>query len=160
MQDHLTRRGDAAPDECLNPHVETYCWHHHGWECASIGSVADARKLTRGQAAAFFANETTGYLPNVRVWKRYVRPLTRQNAWECDGRDAAIDRYSYDHDCEYEDAGAEVPEIVPRDYRPDGDTPVWEFVHRAHPEAIPVWVCGEKGTPAPHVPQKPVALVD
>ena len=30
--------------------------------------------------------------------------------------------------------------------------PTWQFVHRSHPQAIPVWICGFKGYAPPVVP--------
>lgn len=138
-----------TPQDVLNPHVWTYCWHHAGWECASEFSVADARTTSRGRAAGLFANEMGGRLPDVRVWKRYVRPWTRQDAWEYDGHE----RWARAHDVEDDEA----PEWAPDDWEANGDGPVWEFVHRDHPDAVPVWICGAKGSPAPQNPRRRVS---
>lgn len=147
MYDDGTRRAGASPTDLLNADVEFYVWHPDGWECATLGSVSDARKRTRGQAAAFFANETGDWMPGVRVWKRYVRPLTRQDAWDGDGRD----RYEDLHEMEFDTA----PAIVPDDWEADPESdPVWTFVHRDDPDAIPVWICAEKGSRPPQQPRK------
>jgi hypothetical protein len=141
MHDKLTRREGASPADLLNPDVEYYVWHQDGWECGCLGSVSDARKRTRGQAAAFFANEAGAWMPSVRVWKRYVRPLTRQDAWDNDGQ------------LEFDTA----PAVVPDDWEADENDGVWTFVHRDHPDAIPAWICGEKGSRPPYSPRKATA---
>lgn len=140
------------PTDLLIRHVEDCCWAATGWEDAAWGSVRDARTVTRGKAAAAFSSETTGYLPDVRVWKRYIRLWTYQDAWEYSGRERAVDDYSYDHDVDYAIADQRVPELAPRDYEPNEGTPAWEFVHASDPDAIPVWVCGVKGDRAPTRP--------
>jgi hypothetical protein len=135
----------ATRTQPVNPDVESYCWHENGWECAAEGSVRDARKVTRGRAAAFFARETCGYLPDVRVWKRYVRPLTHQDAWDYSGRDRWCWRNEADDDG---------PASPPEGWEPDWECdPVWEFVHRSHSDAIPVWICAEKGSKPPQDPR-------
>lgn len=151
----LTRCADAAlierkqpsPDDVLNGDVDFYVWHPDGWECGTLGSVSDARKHTRGQAAAFFANEAGERFSDVRTWKRYVCALTRQYAWDEGGRD----RYEDQHDLDFDTA----PERVPDDWEADpDDDPVWVLVRRDHPDAIPVWICGEKGSRPPHAPRR------
>ena len=129
-----------------NADVESYCWHPDGWECAAEGSVRDARKVTRGKAAAFFAREASwGDIRLVRVWKRYVRPWTRQDQWDYSGRE----RWEYRNEVD------ESPDHPPADWQPDWESdPVWEFVHRDHPDAIPVWVCGQKGDKPPSSPAR------
>jgi hypothetical protein len=138
--------------EPLNPDVDSYCWANGGWEDAAWGSVQDARttSTTRGQAAMVFARET-GHFPDVRVWKRYVRPLTRIDAWE----DSGQDRWEQDHGLGH----MEGPENPPDLYEPTEATPVWEIVHRTHPEAIPVWICGVKGDNPPESPEPPDSKV-
>jgi hypothetical protein len=140
---------ERLPTDPISPNVEFWCWDPVNWEDACEGSVRDARKVTRRKAAAFFASESTGYLPDVRVWKRYVRAWTRQDGWDYSGREHAVDDYQYDHDCEYEEADVKVPQAPPNDWQPDESVPVWEFVHRNHPAAIPVWICGVKGDRPP-----------
>jgi hypothetical protein len=146
---------EAQPDDLLVKDVGWLCWSASGWEDAAEGSVHDARRVTRGQAAAAFARDTTGYLPEVRVWKRYARLWTRQDAWDYAGRDRAVDDYSYDHDCEYDEADAKVPETVPADWDPPEGTPCWEFVTRDAAGAIPVWICACKGDQPPDDPHRP-----
>jgi hypothetical protein len=145
MHDDLTRRPSASPADLLSTDVESSVWHEDGWECGALGSVSDARKRTRGQAAACFAHEI-GDFRSVRVWKRYIRSLTRQDAWENRGRE----RYEETHELEFDTA----PELVPDDWDADEEDEVWCFVHRNHPGAIPVWICGEKGSRPPHAPRK------
>ncbi|MEJ7783390.1 MAG: hypothetical protein WKF96_01215 [Solirubrobacteraceae bacterium] len=122
--------------EPVNDDVDTYCWSAHGWECAGEGSVADARRESRGKAAAFFAREV-GDIRDVCAWKRYVRPFTLAECWEwyCDERGERDERLS-----------------VPNGWYPGEGTPVWEFVRPDHPEAIPVWICGIKGDTPPMKP--------
>ncbi len=122
---------------------EWCCWAASGWEDALEGSVRDARRVTRIKAHADFAREAGEPFPEVRVWKRYIRPWTRddryvwwvenrtENGWDDiestdtpDGWDATV--VEYDESC-----------------------PSWEFVHKAHPAAIPAWICGFKGDDAP-----------
>lgn len=138
---------DRSPWAVTNPNVDSYCWHPDGWECAAEGSIRDARKVTRGQAAAWFAREVAyGDIRLVRVWKRYVRPLARQDQWDYSGRE----RWEWQNETD------ESPDRPPVDWQPDweeGD-PVWEFVHKDHPDAVPVWVCGEKGDRAPLRPSR------
>jgi hypothetical protein len=134
----------ARPTDVLNGDVNSYVWSNDGWEFAAEGSVCDAQRYSRGQAAAFFAAEI-GHFPSVRVWKRYVLPLTRQDAWEYEGAERWADR----NDRDWEDA----PDEVPANWEFDEDAPVWRFVHREAPGAIPVWVCGEKGSRPPENPR-------
>jgi hypothetical protein len=150
------------PDAPCAPNVDWYCWATGSWEDAAEGSVRDARTCTRGQAAAAFSRETTGYLPEVRVWKRYVRPLTRQDVWDGPGKDRWVDRREAGLISKRALAGKpddpipslgelhnEAPDEPPTDWDPDDYDPVWEFVHRSHPDAIPVWICGFKGDTPP-----------
>ena len=132
------------PTEVVNPHVDSYCWHPDGWEAAGEFTVHDARKTTRGKAAAMFAREFYGDITAVRVWKRYVRQWTRQDVWDYEGRDQWEQRNELDYD-----AGPEEP---PANWQPDEESPVWEFVRRDHPDAVPVWICGVKGDRAPQNP--------
>lgn len=131
----------TSPNDILNGDVDSYVWSGDGWECAVEGSVRDARSYTRGQAAAAFANEIGDLMTSVIVWKRYVLPLTRQDAWEYEG----ADRWADLNDRDWEEA----PDIVPDDWEFDEDTPVWQIVHRTHPRAIPVWICAEEGSSCP-----------
>jgi hypothetical protein len=167
----------TAPGDPINPDVNSYCWHEDGWEAAGEWSVQDARHTTRGQAAARFASgDYFGDIRMVRAWKRYVRPLTRQDAWDYSGADREVDRLMCREGIDVKwqedrkgqpdewvyvkaDTGERVPKpLVPReppaDWQPDpeGD-PVWEFVHRSHPDAIPVWICAERGSSVPDNPQ-------
>lgn len=130
-----------ASDEPINPDVESYCWAADGWENAAWGSVQDARAKTRGKAAAFYASETGCAWTEVHVWKRYVRPLTRAEGWEY-----GFDRWANCNDVELEDA----PDDPPPNWEPDEYIPVWQFISRDHPEAIPVWICGTDAAPPPH----------
>lgn len=172
----LAGKNEPRPTDPVSPDVEWYCWSPHGWESAGEGSVRDASKTTRGQAAAFFAREI-GDLRDVRVWKRYVRPLTRQDVWDDYGQDRYADRLMDEqgiepvavHDVDtgavvdwaYANADTgqpveepHIPTEPPVDWQPDEYDPTWMFVHRSHPDAIPVWVCGCKGDEPPTNPQK------
>lgn len=154
----MTTQAVRSPQDIVSPDVEWYCWAADGWESAGEGSVRDASKTTRGQAAAFFAQETTGHLPDVRVWKRYVERFTRQDVWEGPGKDRWVDH----RERELVAAGKHVPSLgelharapaePPEDWQPDEYDAVWRFVHRSYPGAIAVWVCGVKGDKPPDDP--------
>lgn len=137
--------------EPLQTDVDSYCWHPDGWEDGTWGSIQDARKTTRGEARACYAREIGEDFRDVGVWRRRVRSLTRIEAWEDHGRDQWAERFGGDED--------EGPDLPPDSWEPDpeGD-PAWEFVYKAHPEAIPVWVCGPPGRP-PHDPRPTDPLV-
>jgi hypothetical protein len=135
--------------------VEWCCWAASGWEDAGEGSVRDARTTTRGQAAAFYSTEATGDICDVRVWKRYIRPFTRDEIWAGPGRDRWVDRRQATTRCTFSQAIAGCPESPPEGWQPDEYDPSWGFVHRSHPEAIPVWVCGFKGDEPPENPSRP-----
>lgn len=136
------RMSARKPPEHIN---DWFVWSANGgWDDASYGSVQDARHTTRGKAAALVARESTGHLPDVRVWKRYIWVYDRQDAWDEAGRE----RWADARDVEWEDA----PTVAPDDWQPDEGTPAWEFVHRSHPLAVPVWVCGFKGDRPPQNP--------
>lgn len=147
--------------DIVSPDVEWYAWSNDGWESAGEGSVRDASKTTRGQAAAFFARESAyGDIRGVRVWKRYVLPFTRQDVWEGPGRDRWVDKQDWDH---FHATGdhlplgplfEQAPTEPPADWQPDEYDPVWMFVHRSHPGAIPVWICGVKGDEPPTDPKR------
>lgn len=123
------------------------CWAADGWENAACeGTVRDATTTTRGQAAAAVARETGEPLTNVRVWKRYIRPLSRQEIWDYYGRE----RWAYRHDLDLDDEG---PESPPDDWQPDEYDPSWVFVHRSHPEALAAWIVGWKGDDPPENPR-------
>lgn len=144
-----------SPKDLVSPDVEWYCWAADGWDSAGEGSVRDATTTTRGQAAAFFARETTGRLIDVRVWKRYVDRFTRQDVWDGPGKDRWVDRRERD----MRDAGEHVPALgelfklapdePPADWQPDEYDAVWRFVPRDYPGAVAVWVCGVKGDNPP-----------
>lgn len=141
------------------------CWHEDGWECAGEWSMQDATKVTRGKAHAKAAREI-GLWADVAVWKRYIRILTRQESFEYSAMERVIDRWIDNHepplrlndDLKYvlpDGTICEPPkslEVVPDDWRPDEDDPVWEFVHRSHPDAMPYWVVGERGSKPPPNP--------
>lgn len=153
----MSIRTDQKPTDLLCADVDYLVWSASGWwDDASLGSVQDARNRTRGKAAAYFASETTGYLPDVRVWKRHIRLWTRQDAWDYSGRDRAVDDYEIDHKCSHEDADKAVPSVVPGDYNPSESTPSWEFVHRSVKGAIPAWICGVRDDDPPQNPAAPL----
>lgn len=128
------------PATDLNP--EWCCWAADGWENALEGSVRDARTVTRAQAQSAFAREACEGWIGVRVWKRYIRALTKQERWEWH-----VERRSEDVDSE--------PEMAPEEWDPqyDEEIPSWEFVHRSHPDATPVWICGFKDDRPPENPR-------
>ena len=158
-------------DRPVNDYIDSYVWHHEGWENAGEHSVQTARRTTRGQAASLFAHyDHDGDITQVSVWKRWVRPMTFADVWDFCGAERWEDRYRDEHGIDSRKVGGvwldfdvdtnepvsfEVPALPPDDWEPDpeGD-PVWQFVHRSHPEAVPVWICGERGTPAPQNPTK------
>ena len=112
------------------------CWHPEGWEEAAEWSMADAETHTRGEAHAAAAHDL-GWT-EVRVWKRYVRFLTRQEVWFVSRGDSP----------------------VPDDWQPDEYSPVWEFVPRTHPDARPYWVVGARGDEPPPSPRPPTVRGD
>ena len=121
---------------------EWCCWAADGWGNAGEGSVRDARRFTRAQAQSFFAREASEGWVGVRVWKRYLRPCSRQEQWE----------WHVETNSGWDDE----PETPPESFDPTWheDNPSWTFVHRSHPEAVPVWICGFKGDRPPHNPPK------
>ncbi len=134
------------PSDPVNDYIDSYAWAASGWEDAAEGTIREVEHATRGQAAAYFARELGESITNVRVWKRYVRPMTRQDSWdECGGREGWEERRELDFD--------EGPAEPPSEWQPDEYAAVWEFVHRSHPDAIAVWVCGSKGDPPPQNPR-------
>ncbi len=174
---------ERKPSDPVNDYVDSYAWCCTGWEDAAEGSIREVEHATRGQAAAWFARELGESITGVSVWKRYLRPLTRAEVWD----DYGADRVSGDlidargvmckHDPArgeglaafwYEDeAGREVPEAEfappaepPSDWEPDEYDPVWQFVHRSHPDAIAVWVCAVKGDDPPPNPKAKVVTLD
>ena len=131
---------------------EWCCWAASGWEDALEGSVRDARRVTRAKAHTFFTNESGEPWAEIRVWKRYIRPLSRDDLyfWWVENRT--------EDGWEAHDARGLAPDEVPADWdqtvvKYDESCPSWEFVHRSHPEAIPVWVCGFKVDDPPHNPE-------
>lgn len=124
-----------------NPFDEIWpCWHAGGWELASEWSVQDATRVTRAKARAAAAYDH--YWVEIGVWKRYIRVLTMQERWEwwVEGTDEGWDGH---------------PEVVPSGwYTDDEDCPTWEFVHRSHPEAWPVWIVGLAENGAPMKPMR------
>ena len=130
---------------------EWCCWAVGGWEDAYEGSVRDARRFTRSQAHAEFARSAGEPWINVRVWTRYIRPLGRQELyeWWVENRTEG-----WDDDGPGDDV---YPPVVPDGWDEYDATsyeycPTWQFVHRSHPQAIPVWICGFKGYAPPVVP--------
>jgi hypothetical protein len=127
-----------------NPFDEVWpCWHPEGWECAAEWSMHDASRVSRGEARAAAAGDL-GWTGS-RVWKRYIRVLDRDDHWEWWVESRA-------------DGGwEEHPDTPPDDWEPDRfdeSMPAWEFVHRSHPEAWPVWVVGEDTDAPPHKPMR------
>lgn len=142
---NLRTRVERQPSDPVNPYVDSYCWHPDDWEMASEYSVQPADTTTRGQAASYFSKFGPGHLPDVGVWKRYVQPLTRQDVWDDYGRERWEERHDLGDD--------EGPAAPPSEWEPDEYDPVWRFVHRSHPDAIAVWVCGIKGDDPPADPR-------
>lgn len=126
----------TTPEELASPHVDDYCWHPDGWECAWEGSVQAAATVTRGQAGAGFASLAGEVITHVRVWKRYVERFTVRDCWEW-----------------YATASLGEPDRpMPDGWQPQEDAPVWRFVPRDHPGAVAVWVCGMVGDEPPEKP--------
>lgn len=162
----------ADPSEPLVRFVGDCVWAADGdWECAFMGSVADARKITRSQAAAYFASETGERFTDIRVWKRHMLLLTRQDVWDYSGQGRYADRLMERDGVETKwqehrqgrpdewiyvnaDTGEEVAEPVvpdepPPDWEPSEYEPSWTFCDKSREHAIPVWICGFKGDLAP-----------
>lgn len=141
-------------DERVSPFRDLWpCWSSEGWEAAAEWSVQDATKVTRAQAHAAATPDFDW--TEVGVWKRYIRTFTRQ------------ERYEWWVESRTDEGWEGVPEggvpgrpDVPPDnwdekvVMYDEDAPQWEFVHRSHPEAWPVWVVGELRLGAPHNPDR------
>jgi hypothetical protein len=138
-----------SPDDCY--------WAATGWEDAGECSVQSAEGRTRAQAAEAFRFDPGVAFTDVRVWKRYIRPFTRQDQWEeylighvgCVRRDdgtfvEAVPRVGESAD--------EFPAEPPRDWSAHEGVACWEFVHRSTPGAWPVWVCGFRGDEPPTNP--------
>lgn len=144
----------TATNRYASPHPNDWCWAADGWENACYGSVQDARTTTRGKAAAFYASEAGEHLTDVRVWKRYAVPLSHQDVWDDHGDDewawGLHERYAPDQD------EPPCPDHPPDGWEPDLERhPAWMLVHRTHPNAIPIWICGPKGTDPPRQPKAP-----
>ena len=127
---------------------EWCCWAASGWEDALEGSVRDARRVTRAAAQTFYAREAGEPWADIRVWKRYIRPLPRADlyVWWVENRSEG--------EWEAHDARGLGPHEVPDDWDEsvldfEDWCPRWEFVHCSHSEAIPVWVCGFRREPTP-----------
>ena len=104
--------------------VDDLAWHSKDWELAGEGSVSDARTRTRGQAVSRYVSTAySGCWTDVGAWKRHLRFLTLKERWE----------HEYD--------GSALP---PDGWYPSEYTPAWAFCARTHPEAIPVWIVGER----------------
>lgn len=132
--------GDLAESDCWP------CWHAKGWEQAHEYSMVDASDgTTRAEAKARSVGEI-GSWTEIGVWKRHVRFLTRQEAWERFAMNAP---------------GAEdwPWSVVPDDWRPTEDDMVWEFVHRLDSDGRPYWVVGLIADGPPPRLIKPVAAV-
>ncbi len=124
-----------APTDIASPHVEDYYWAASDWEYAGESTVHDARTTTRAQAAAAFTYNGHAFI-EVRVWKRYVERFTIRECWEW-----------------YATASLGEPDKpMPDGWEPQEHAPVWRFVPRDHPTAIPVWVCGVVGDQPPEKP--------
>ena len=135
MSDAQQKPGQSTGHAVASPYVEDYCWHPDGWECAGESSVRDARTTTRAEAAAAFAFNGHDFI-EVRVWKRYIERFTIRGCWEW-----------------YATASLGEPgKPMPDGWQPQEDAPVWRFVARGYPGAIPVWVCGAKGDEPPAKP--------
>lgn len=132
-------------DATMDFDVEWCCWAQDGWENACEGSVRAARHTARHTAHSDFARTSGEPWPNVRVWKRYVRPLDRQERYEWWVESCTNDGWDGN------------PETPPDEWEPGDleDEPTWQFVHRSHPAAIPVWICGFKGDDPPTDPLEP-----
>lgn len=120
-------------------YVESCCWHADGWECATEFSVQDATKVTRAEACARFARDVGELWIDVGVWKRYIRPLDRQELYEW-----WVERNDWRDD---ESGGGwdAHPDLAPDDWTPpewDEEMPSWQFCAANHPDAHPAWICG------------------
>lgn len=143
---------NLSPDECV--------WATSGWENASLGSVQDATDVTRGQAAARFARECGEHITDIRVWTRYLRMWDLQDAWD-DYAFGGDDRWECSRMADEarqtqglpDGADVEPPKTPPAGWEPPEGTPCWEFVHRTHPQAIRVWICGFTDDTPPHNPK-------
>lgn len=123
-------------------------WDPDGWESAAEWSVRDARIVTRGQAHAAATYDYDWV--EIGVWKRYLRPLSRQDQWEHHAEERG---WTEDDPDGPDGAEREMPETAPADWQADDDVPVWEFCLRGHVEAIPVWIVGCKDRRHPHKPR-------
>lgn len=118
-------------------------------------AVRDARTVSRDKARADFARWNGEPWIEARVWKRYLRPLSRQEKyeWWVESRT----------DEGWEGLPADGhPAVAPENWNEDlvtydEDAPQWQFVHRSHPEAIPVLICGWRNDAPPHNPVVPDA---
>ena len=141
-----------ASERYENADPDWWAWHPHGWENAVEGSVRDARRCTRAQAAQFFAAGSCESFIDVRVWKRYAVPISHQEIWDDEGEDlwswSLHEKYAPDVD------EAPCPDEPPEGWTPHDYHPVWRFVHRSHPDAVPIWVCGLKGDEPPRSPRR------
>lgn len=121
------------------------CWSPGGWEwweSAAETSMVEVARMTRGRAAAAHAFELGEPITEVRVWKRWVRPLTYGEAWE----------YYRDRLACLGEAGDEDP--MPDGWEPNEDCPWWEFCAPGTPGASAWWVCGSKGDTPPQKPSR------
>lgn len=131
------------PDDLAEPDYWP-CWHACGWELAdemSMQYAGDGRTRAEARTAAV-AN--LGDWTEIGVWKRHVRFLTRQEAWE---RSVMNTRGCEDWPLS----------VVPDDWRPQEDDATWDFVHGSHPDARPYWVVGLLADGSPPNPKRGAA---
>lgn len=131
--------------KAANLHPSHLCWSADGWELAAEGSVQCALTNTRAQARSYLTFDYDW--TEIGVWKRYIRPLGRQERyeWWVESRDGGWDEH---------------PDVVPDDWEDndDEDAPSWEICLPDHPEAWPVWICGEQKHGPPFKPSRRALL--
>lgn len=136
------------PDDCVLT--------EDGW----LGDVSDASKHSRSQAITRFLHEHDhGWIrrSEVRCRVAYIRPLTRQDAWEDYGRPTAVEEWSYSfhpplrpvqrarsviyldvngrrHECP-------VPQRVPDEWSAGDPWSVWKPCKRGDTNAVKVYIC-------------------
>lgn len=130
---------------------DAWVWAASGHLDAAYESVQDASDRTRAEARARYARDIGERFIDVSVWRRHARALDRQERWEwhCDQREDDPDGP--------DGAEREMPATPPDGWQPDPwdeDAPCWEFCLPDDDGAVPVWVCGPRGSRPPYQPRR------
>lgn len=147
--DTRTRWINAKPTDLVAPHLTPdRCYildDEHEW-----GIQANR---PRAAAISNYARAHGYRVREVTCRRRYLRLLTRQESWECHELEKAESDWIDNHEPPLtlnanfdwvtpDGTVCELPAtlgIVPSDWEPNDDDPVWEFCKKSDAGAIPCW---------------------